>query len=412
MSPRLCIIPTNPGLSGAQQSSTSDKQADSVVISLPHPRTAVPTRYLLHPTRGLHEFNKLQSSATYPRSWLLSAPETEDTVNGWIGNGQVIQDGSLYLTAPIDPLLMLLPHLLPTEGETERRYMPLDDLVETLVTTSKTEHWGHVIRPGSASRSHLEARIRTISEFVDVGGVEKAYRTSRQKVLRVLAKKCKAMAGKGGLPKSLEDEFVAKPLVRPVSMLSESLSLQTQSDESPTTEKEATEKEATEIEATEKEAIEKETPSDQANGQSKSPQENPPPDLVSEPAFIEDEASMKIRQLLRLRVSMQYLSANYLPPHVAISLEAHMSTLHDFKALDAHLAELKKLRAEAASVRSGDFSMKRSLDDEATDDRAEKKRKKEEEDKKKKKNVSRGVRDLGKVNTRGMAKMTSFFTKK
>ena len=50
-------------------------------------------------------------------------------------------------------------------------------------------------------------------------------------------------------------------------------------------------------------------------------------------------------------------------------------------------------------------------DDEAVEARAEKKRKREEEEKRKK-SESRALKDLKKVNTKGMKKLSSFFTKK
>ncbi|AEO64255.1 uncharacterized protein THITE_2037220 [Thermothielavioides terrestris NRRL 8126] len=67
--------------------------------------------------------------------------------------------------------------------------------------------------------------------------------------------------------------------------------------------------------------------------------------------------------------------------------------------------------SEAAAARSTDFSRKRATDEEE-DERAEKRRKKEAEEKAKKANMSRGVRELMKVNTSGMKKMSDFFKKK
>lgn len=50
-------------------------------------------------------------------------------------------------------------------------------------------------------------------------------------------------------------------------------------------------------------------------------------------------------------------------------------------------------------------------DDEAIESRAEKKRKKEEDEKRKKAGESRGVKDLKKVDTTGMKKLSDFFGK-
>jgi hypothetical protein len=58
-----------------------------------------------------------------------------------------------------------------------------------------------------------------------------------------------------------------------------------------------------------------------------------------------------------------------------------------------------------------DFSRKRGLDDEEVEARADKKRKKEEEEKIKKAAESQAVRNLKKVNTTGMKKMSDFFGK-
>ena len=85
----------------------------------------------------------------------------------------------------------------------------------------------------------------------------------------------------------------------------------------------------------------------------------------------------------------------------------------DFKPLQDRLQHIANLRAEALASRSlGDFSRKRGAEDEdAAEARAEKKRKEDEETKKKKAGQSRGVKDLQKVNTGGMKKMSDFFGK-
>lgn len=338
----------------------------------------------------MHELTKIPSTASQPRSWLLvKESSNNDTKNDgieWIGDGQVIQDGALYISTPIDPLFLLIPHLLPASTENKKGYfLPIDDILESLITSAETgklvSHWARLIRPGTISRRHIEARIRACSDSVDAGG-EIAYRVNQDKVVKILAKKCEAMAV-GGLPKSLEDEFVTKPLVRPNSEAAQ-----------------GTKTVALEV-------------------RENSPKDHPKPGLKpSEPQCSEDTPSTtdgdtpNIHQLLRLRVSLQFLTSTYLAAHIATLLTSYLKTVHDFTSLDERLTELKRLRLETTAVRSGDFSLKRSVNDETIDDRAEKKRKKEEEEKKKKKAISKGVKELSKVNTRGMAKMTSFFKKK
>jgi hypothetical protein len=82
----------------------------------------------------------------------------------------------------------------------------------------------------------------------------------------------------------------------------------------------------------------------------------------------------------------------------------------DFSSLDDYLSKLAKFRAEAVASHSMDYSRKRDRDEE--EDEARVKKRKAEEEKKKKSMESRGVRELKKVNTKGMKKMSDFFKKK
>lgn len=216
--------------------------------------------------------------------------------------------------------------------------------------------------------------MRAVCGAIDAGD-EKAYRLCLDKTRRVLAGKCQAMAE--ALPRSLEEEFVKKPLVKPVTA-SSVVELEVRGDGVGST------------------PVKKE-----CEGKEEDEKRNTP-----------DETEAALTHLLRLRVSAQFISDMYLSDSFATALNEHLASVHDFKTLDTHLSHLKQLRLDSAVARSGDFSLKRENDDEAADAKAEKKRKTEVEEAKKKKNVSRGVRELGKVNTRGMAKLTSFFKKK
>ncbi|CCX32228.1 Similar to hypothetical protein CTHT_0042940 [Chaetomium thermophilum var. thermophilum DSM 1495]; acc. no. EGS19810 [Pyronema omphalodes CBS 100304] len=203
------------------------------------------------------------------------------------------------------------------------------------------------------------------------------------------------------LPSSLEEEYVKKPLVRPVTEVTL-----------------ATSKTATVEVKTEAKAEVKEEVTERMDVSMTGVTEVTAKIEEAKIAEIETQVTTQqttdpvILQLLRLRVSFNFLSSLYLPVHITALLQVHLSTLHDFTKLDSYVEELKKLRTDAAAARQGDFSMKRQNMDEEIDGRAEKKRKLEEEEKKKAKNVSRGVKELSKVNTRGMAKITGFFKKK
>jgi hypothetical protein len=197
-----------------------------------------------------------------------------------------------------------------------------------------------------------------------------------EKLMQVLEKKCLRMA-EGGLPGSMEEGFVSKALSRPMGQVL-----------------------AEEAEREEEEK-EKENISTEEAGK-----------LASRSTRLPD-ASEEIKNLLRVRVASQFLCATYLPNHVAPLLSIHLESVCDFTLLDSYLAALTKLRQEATAMRSADFSLKRSVEeDEELGERKRKKEEDEEAEKKRKKNVSRGVRDLQKANTKGMAKMTSFFKKK
>jgi Ydr279p protein family (RNase H2 complex component) wHTH domain len=120
--------------------------------------------------------------------------------------------------------------------------------------------------------------------------------------------------------------------------------------------------------------------------------------------------------LLRLRTALNFITTSYLPSHLHRTLSTLLQTqspaIIDFTPLDQHLSHIADLRQQALASRSlGDYSRKRALDeDEET--RADKKRRKDEEEKKRKAGESRGVRELKKVNVKGMKKMSDFFAKK
>lgn len=392
--------------------------SDFTVISLPHPRTAVPTRFLLHPDTGLHEITKVPPTTAAPRSWLLTGvpsdaegekaitPKTAD----WLGDGQTIQDSSLYVSTPVDPLFVLLPRLLPAVAADapKAHFLPLDDVLDTFTAadddaedSADRSHWQAVLRQGSMARRQVEMRIRAVCDTLDLGD-EMAYRPSQEVVLALLVRKCEEMA-EGGLPKSMEDAFVVKPLVRPIS------------EAQPQEEEEGSEKDGEDVvmeEATRTTLVAVGKQNGEKTEETVDEKTAPPtpPETRNSPP----PASKIIIHLLRLRVASQFLSASYLSVHLSALLTTALASGHDFTPLDTYLSELKRLRSEAASLRSGDFSMKRSYDEDGGDAGAKRQKKEEEEEaeKKRKKNISKGVRDLGKANTRGMAKLTSFFKKK
>lgn len=240
-----------------------------------------------------------------PRSWLLSHPSP----------GYTLSDGNLYISTQLDPLFLLLPHLL----EKEKHFLPLDDLLDALPTG-----WEVVL---STHRRVVEGRVRAVCEAIDAGD-EKAYRLCLDKTRRVLAGKCQAMAE--ALPRSLEEEFVKKLLVKPVTAPS-MVELEVRGD-------------GVELEAN-GDGVELEAHGDgvgstpvkkECEGKEGGEKRNTP-----------DETEAALTHLLRLRV---------------------------------YLSHVKQIRLDSAVARSGDFSLKHGNDDEAADAKAEKKRKTEVEE--------------------------------
>jgi hypothetical protein len=122
-----------------------------------------------------------------------------------------------------------------------------------------------------------------------------------------------------------------------------------------------------------------------------------------------------VPRLLRIKTALNFMLRSYISStlHLEIQETIKNSKSIDFDPLDTHLKHLGKLRAEANALRtiSDNISRKRPVDDdEANEARAEKKRKKEEEEKRKKAE-SRSIKGLRKVDTSGMLKLSSFFTK-
>ncbi|CAZ82852.1 unnamed protein product [Tuber melanosporum] len=361
---------------------------DLKIITLPHPHTLVPTRYLVHPTHGLHEIIKLTAPTSTPRSWLLTPPSKLSSPPKWLRNGQILQDGSMYICTLMDPLFVLLPRLFPTGAvDVVNMFLPVDDLLEE-ITKGEEGDWEFVIKSQVTER-----RLAAVCESVDIGG-RKAYKPSREKLLKVLHGKCVRMA-RGELPATMEEEFVRKPLARPVAEIMAELAEEREGARS-VKELEDNVGERGGVDGTE--AIRMGSPALPTPSDSQSRQ----PRLA--------EASLEISDLLRIRVASEFISNSYLPVCLAEVLSDCLRKSHDFTPLDNYLAELVKIRQEATAARN-DYTLKRSHSNEEIVDR--KRRKKEVEAvEKKKRNVSRAAKELQMVDKKGMPKLTAFFKKK
>ncbi|KAI8960462.1 ribonuclease H2, subunit B [Daldinia sp. FL1419] len=411
--PKLFILPT---------SATKDAK----IVSLLNPRYSKPTKYLVCPETGTYEFTKIAAPKSTPRSWLIECGNTgkveEKTSEDGAELGTYITKGAdLFVATLIDPIFLLLPAFADQSAnikDGKRMFVSSDDHLDYI--REKSPHLSEILRWGNI-RALLESRMAAICDTAEAG--ETMFRFSEDKLLAEILGKAQKMSEQP-LPKSMEERFVVKVLEAPVVgikrentttlSISEQTETQVQSETPASTSTASTPK------------------PDTVESQSSTSSTETTTALVSEVSTtatsVTEEsittatapsvgASPEVIKLQRLRTAFNFICSCYISPSQVTRLQTKLKEQKpasvDFTPLDNYLEEISKLRQELAAARSvGDYSRKRVLDEEELADRAEKKRRKEEEDKKKKAGESKGVRDLKKVNTVGMKKMSDFFKKK
>ena len=324
---------------------------------------------------------------------------------GGIGGGYVSKTAEMFTVTRIDPLFLLLPGLY-AENESAKMgalFRSSEDIFDMLGERSK--HFGVLVK-NEATRQVLERRMGAVCDIVE-GGDEKMYRLSEKKLVHTLVEKAKRMHT-SGLPKSMEERFIRKALENPMT---DHLNLQRTLQEEEIANRESN--------------PETPTPQSSESQSSTTPSLSTTSDATRDTTITvpvsasQADAPLEIVSLLRLWTSLSYIMQTYLSATLAKLIDSVLKSPVspvDFEPLEKHLTHLAHLRAEVVKARSlMDNGRKRNLydeDDEAAESRAAKKAKKEEEERKKKAGESRGVRDLKKVDTKGMKKLSSFFTKK
>lgn len=374
-------------------------------LSLPNPSSRVLNRYFFDPEgAGLYEFTAVASTQFAPRSILFTPNKDDDKTNTeQKGKGYIAKKAELLIATPIDVLFFMLPIIARTEKtSTSKMFQPLDDILD-----SQDELSAHLryILYNTSFRPTLESRMQRVCDTIEAAD-EKLYRFSETKLLSELITKADRMIAQG-LPASLEQNFIHKALAPPL------MSVKREDTVTIT---------ATVVENEDTQDLEvAETQSTSATTVSATLSEHP--SGVSTPATqlstVEEisSSSESIARLLRLRIALSFMKQSYLPQNLSTKIDEILSSPEspiDFKPLDDRLKDLAALRAEAFASRAigGDFTRKRGFEDEDGDsERAAAKRRKDEE-KKAKAAESRAVRDLKKVNTSGMKKMSDFFKKK
>ena len=391
---------------------------DSRILLLNDPKDARPRRYFFSPPKGLFDFTKIGVPSIDPRSILfapnavhneLPADQAAKTGEGSdIPSGYTSNKADIMVATPTDVLFHMLPMLQSSLVRSKRDtgkglFLSLDDLFDGAEGAGRNKQLKYVIS-NEIYRPVLEKRLGSICDTVDAGD-EKMFRLSEDKVVQVIVGKARRMVAQG-LPSSMEEKFVARLLEVPV--------LSIKREESNVTF--ATQSSSIGVD----DSQQPKTLDSQDSSVSSAPSTivSDASSFTTVDTIAEDTAPSGVRELLRLRTAIYFLTASYTNTELTTLIEDKLKSEDspiNFVPLDDHLKHLASLRAEAAASRSfGDFSRKRSNmeDEDAVELRAEKKRKLEEEEKKKKAAMSRGVRDLKKVDVKGMKKMSDFFSKK
>ncbi|CBF76396.1 hypothetical protein AN4958.2 [Aspergillus nidulans FGSC A4] len=372
--------------------------SDARFVTLPNPRTGDLTRYFFCPKLGVYEFTVVASQS--PRSILY----TSKSVSGK-PQGSISKTAELLVATPIDILFFAIPLLcsVSSSNEGKRLFQPLDDIIDS--HDDLPEHLRYILY-NDTFRSTLLRRVEAVCDSVEAGD-ERVFRVSETKLLQELLAKAERMAVQG-LPKSLEERFVKQALAVPLVSVTRTdvatSSAPAKEDHNGIESQESNDTQSTSA-----------TTSNSSVSRTSTPAESAPTPATEE--LPEQQACPdSIVRLQRLSVALAFLKTSYISAAVCAKIDELLSAPAspiDFKPLHDYLKHLADLRAEALASRSlGDFSRKRNVeDDDVVESRAEKKRRTEEEEKKKKASESRGVRELKKVNTSGMKKMSDFFGK-
>jgi len=381
--------------------------SEAKIVTLPNPRYAKPTRYLVCPSTGVYEFTKISPSNSAPKSWLIESTSSEhgdDSAEKPKRIAEVIKGGDMYVAAAIDPLFLALPALVgpSTAPDAKRLFITSECHLENL--PEEASHLQDILRMERV-RTLFEERMGAICDEVKVGD-ERMFRLNEASLVQELLAKAKRLA-EGSLPATMEEKFVRKALEAPVLGQRQAPISSGGPSEVSTPQTESAESQLSSITAA-------------STNSSFASQASTVATSVADETAVEEiaraaEASAEVVALQRLRVAFNFICSSYIPPNIAEWLQEKLLdqklTSVDFTPLDEYLAHLAKVRAEAVAARPMDFSRKHDRDEEEDEARLEKKRKMED-DKKKKSQESKALRDLKKVNTSGMKKLSDFFKKK
>lgn len=379
-------------------------------ISLSNPVTREPERFLFCPENGLHGLTKTSTPKHNPHSILFTAQDIELPAkrdDDAISNGYVNKLAEYLTATPYDLSFVILPLL--TGSAKSSLFQTVDDIIET--SEVKTYDLLYILRK---SRSIFEEAILRICDVIEAGD-ESLYRYSSSKTLQLLIARAKR-ACENGLPASLEDRFVTRVLETPMLSVKREEStislVTTESQDIPL--EENTQVDTSDSQSTTTSVAPSVVFSESATTTTSMTTTTSEATITT--SVPTESPSSEVVSLQRFLTAFKFIAHSYLPSSTASIILASLqdpSSGIDFSLLTTYLAHVTELRAEAAaSMDLSSFSRKRGIEDDVeAEERAEKKRKLEEEEKRKKASQSRGVKELSKVDVKGMKKMSSFFTK-
>ena len=330
------------------------------IVTLPDPRHGQPSRYLVCPEAGIHEFTKFTAPRSDPKSWLIenvdddassvAAVDTKDSSS----QIQIISSSDLFVATAIDPLFLVLPALAEVKlekgsNEKKRMFLSSDDHFDKL--PEENSHLSEILQC-DATRTLLESRMSAICDTVDAGD-EKMFRLNETKLLNIMVEKAKRMS-EGGLPSTMEENFVRKALEAPLLQQKSSMAKPAEVPIAIAAESAAESETSTPLTES---GTSQSTVATTDSGSSFHSQPSTAATSLAEEGQPEDaavtaiQASPEVTALQRLHVAFDFICSRYIPPLVAEDLRKSLSeagaSVIDFSPLDTYLAELAKLRAEA-----------------------------------------------------------------
>ncbi|GMM37603.1 hypothetical protein DASC09_049280 [Saccharomycopsis crataegensis] len=189
---------------------TGVDKSDWKIISLPHPRTSSPVKYIFN-SSTLYELRQIQGSNPHLKDSQRLETEDGSAIKSLLiesstpGNhtGLIIEDPSVYVTSPFNPVYLLISFFVAKKYHLSdtTRFISLEDLVDSMESQDKFEPMAVKLPMGI-----LEDGLSKICESIEENG-DTFYKFSMKKTLEFLQHKTNKL-------KSLEEEKFPKSILQ------------------------------------------------------------------------------------------------------------------------------------------------------------------------------------------------------